>query len=94
MQGPQLSAGGASLVLEPAPGTPALQWPIASRGKAKYGTDPTGTASWQVAAKGYPEAVQLTSSYDNNLAPTKLGTPSEQHNAWQAGFLSSVRGLG
>jgi hypothetical protein len=78
MSGPALAGGGSLMVLEADAKAAPLRWPIASRGKPQSDTDAAGAVAWSIAPRSYPDAMRLTSSYDFNLAPTKLGTASER----------------
>ncbi|KAI8474281.1 MAG: hypothetical protein J3K34DRAFT_375003 [Monoraphidium minutum] len=68
---PELAGGGSLVILEPAPGSPPLQWPVVSRGSPRWDSDPAGAAAWGLDAKSYPAALQAAA--DMNAMPTKLG---------------------
>lgn len=71
MSGPELAAGGNLIVLEPAPGSPPLKWPVVSRGKPQWDSDPAGAVSWGLDEGNYPDAVRAL--YDSDSVPNKLG---------------------
>jgi hypothetical protein len=65
------------MVLEPPADGQPLKWPIVSRGKPRWDTDSAGALTWPVTAASYPVAMNITTSYDDKMAPTKMGSPSE-----------------
>jgi len=78
LSGPQLSNGGTLMVLEPSPSNAPLAWPIASRGKPRWESDPAGALAWPVTASSYPGTLNVTTNFDDNIDSMKImGAPSE-----------------
>ncbi|KAI8474284.1 MAG: hypothetical protein J3K34DRAFT_456831 [Monoraphidium minutum] len=69
---PELAGGGSLVILEPAAGSPPLQWPVVSRGSPRWdSSDPAGAAAWGLDAKSYPAALEEV--WYSMPMPTKLG---------------------
>lgn len=85
LAGPQVAAGGTAMVLEPPSDASPLLWPVASRGRPKYESDPVSVAAWAVNKGTYASALSATSGAVSS---------AEGDDGPAAGSLAAMKRLG